>query len=72
MQLKDLKPSVLNLSPDEALLIHREIRKSRMTFKPAKSEVKRKTIKKVTSAQKEIIKDPEKIKELLRLLGEEV
>jgi predicted translin family RNA/ssDNA-binding protein len=72
MQLTDLKPSILELPQEEALLIHREIRRSRTESKPAVSKAKRATVKRTTKAQAEIKQDPEKIKELLRLLGEDV
>lgn len=71
MQLRDLRPSLLDLSQEEEYHIHREIRKSRMVIKEAKSKAKSKTIKKTTKAQSEIRKDPEKIKQLLALLEEE-
>lgn len=72
MQLRDLKSSILQLPYEEVIEIHREIRKSRMEIKPAKTKAKRDTIKKTTKAQAEIRQDPEKIRELLRLLGEDV
>ena len=72
MQLRDLKQSVCLLSNEEQIALHRIIRKSRMTPLPSKSKAKSTTTKKTTKAQAEIRQDPEKIKELLRLLGEDV
>ena len=63
MQLEDLKQSITSLSPDEALLIHREIRKKRMmvgvTTKKKTTVEKR---KKDTANKREIKQDPEKIR----------
>jgi len=72
MNLSDLRVPVNLLPQEEQIELHRAIRKSRMEVKQAKSQAKRQTIKKVSKNQKEIRQDPEKIKELLRLLGEDV
>ena len=70
MQLQDLKTSITKLPRSEVLLIHREIRKNRFISKlPTK---KKQVVKQQTKAMKEIKSDPEKIKTLLRLLGEDV
>lgn len=72
MQLKDLKPSILTLSAEEALLIHREVRKNRVTISTTIKKTKATKMKKDGKNKQEIKQDPDKIKELLRLLGEDV
>lgn len=73
MQLEDLKPSILTMNAEDAIGIHREVRKKRMMI--GTTTKKSTTVKKRTQDgkyKKEIKQDPEKIKELLRLLGEDV
>ena len=73
MQLEDNKQSITTMTNEEAIAIHRVIRDNRMTV--GVTTQKKTTVAKrkaVTKNQKEIRQDPEKIKELLRLLGEDV
>ena len=73
MQLEDNKQSITTMTSEEAIAIHRIIRDNRMTV--GITTQKKTTVAKrkaVTKNQKEIRQDPEKIKELLRLLGEDV
>ncbi len=73
MQLEDLRQSITSMSNEKAIEIHKEIRDNRMTV--GITTQKKTTVAKrkaVTKNQKEIREDPEKIKELLRLLGEDV
>ena len=73
MQLEDLKQSITSLPNEEAIQIHKEVRVRRMTVgvtTQSKTKVAKK--KATTKMQREIRQDPEKIKELLRLLGEDV
>ncbi len=73
MQLQDLKPSISQLGKEEAILIHREVRKNRIT--PIITKQKKTTVtkmKKDSKNKQEIKNDPDKIKELLKLLGEDV
>ena len=73
MQLEDLKQSISSLPNEEALAIHMEIRQARLTAvvtTQKKAQAKKRTT--TTKSMKEVAKDPEKIKELLRLLGEDV
>ncbi len=75
MQLKDIKTSITRLTRIEAEQIHRDIRKSRMTYKgTAKKDRTDVTTKKRvdTKRMKDIKKNPNEIKELLKLLGEDV
>lgn len=78
MQLKDEKKSILELPHEEVEFIHREVRKGRMDW--TKSKAVKKKVRQKKSAQeksldrmeKKLKKNPEKIKALLRLLGEDV
>lgn len=74
MQLEDLKRSITDLPNEDVIAIHQQIRTNRMTVglgtRKIKEKVERK--KKDTAAGKAVRQDPEKIKELLRLLGEDV
>ena len=63
------------MTHEEQLDLHRAIRKSRMDWTKVTRKTRKKKAtaeKRETKAMKEIKKDPEKIKALLRLLGEEV
>ena len=73
MQLVDLKKSILQLPREEVERIHREVRKNRIDFKkPTEKRQKKQGVRRVTKAAQEVRKDPEKIRALLRLLGEDV
>ena len=73
MQLEDNKQSITTMTNEEAIAIHRDIRDKRMTVGvTTQSKAKATKRKAVTKNMKEIRQDPEKIKELLRLLGEDV
>ena len=69
MQLQDIKQSILTMSPEEALLIHREVRKQRWIPKQVSKVTKAKS---VTKNKMEIQKSPEQIEQLLRMLGADV
>lgn len=56
----------------EQLDLHKRVRLSRRTSKVPVKKVRAKKAKVVTAAQREVKKDVNKIKELLRLLGEDV
>lgn len=72
MRLEDFKTSVTKLTWEEQLALHREIRQSRVTRKEPVNKTKAVKREKITSAKKEIKQDVNKLKELLRLLGEDV
>ena len=74
MQLRNLKKSILDMPRDEAIELHRRIRKDRLDFSHSKRARKVATVKqkKDSKAMQELKKDPEKIRQLLRLLGEDV
>ena len=75
MRLQSLKKSLLEMTREEQITVHREIRKSRMDWTKVTRKTRKtapSTTKRETKAMKEIKKDPEKIKALLRLLGEDV
>ena len=69
MQLQDIKPSILTLPIEEVMEIHKEVRRQRYIPKQVKKQTKAKTIGK---SKKEIQGNPEQIKQLLMLLGEDV
>lgn len=70
MQLQDLKPSILQLPIEDVISIHREVRKQRWIPKQVGKKTKAK--QSVAKSKKEVAKSPEQIKQLLRLLGEDV
>lgn len=74
MQLRNLKKSILELPRADAISIHLEVRKNRIDFSRSKRTRKATSVKKKKESRvmQEIKKDPEKIKALLRLLGEDV
>ena len=66
MQLQDIKQSILTMTQEESMEIHREVRRQRWIPKLIR---KSSTAKKVTKSKQEIQKSPEQIKQLLMLLG---
>jgi len=74
MQLEDNKQSITSLPNDAAIAIHQQIRTNRMTVGLGTRQTKEKIAKqkKDTAAGRVVKQDPEKIRELLRLLGEDV
>lgn len=72
MQLQDFKKSITQLSWDEQVSLHRAVRVSRTEKKESTNKARAKRTKVVGKAKREISQDVNKIKELLRLLGEEV
>ena len=69
MQLRNLKPSLTSLPKDQQLSLHEGIRQSRMKVKQAKTKAKEKEREDRKKVRKEL-QDPEKIRELLKMLGE--
>jgi len=74
LQLRNLKKSILDIPRAEAIELHLKIRKDRLDFSRSKRARKVATVKqkKESKAMQELKKDPEKIRALLRLLGEDV
>ena len=74
MQLKDLRKSILKMGREDAMSIHREIRKNRIDFSKNTKETRKKnksrSVFDVPSMAK-IKQDKKKLKELLALLEEE-
>lgn len=65
MQLQDIKQSILTMPSEQAMEIHREVRKQRWIPKLVKKSTKAKT---VTKSKQEISKSADQIKQLLMLL----
>ena len=70
MKLEDLKPSLLQLTKEEQLAIHREIRKSRLTpiAKKKVSTAKQKKRSKDSKAMSAIKNDITQLEQLLALV----
>lgn len=69
MQLQDIKQSILTLPVEQAMEIHREVRKQRWIPKLIRKTSKAKTVSK---SKQEIQGSAEQIKQLLMLLGADV
>lgn len=65
MQLKQLKQSILQIPNEEAIALHKAIRKNRMVSKRAAKVA----VQKQTKLEKTILADQNKIRKVLELLG---
>jgi len=72
MGLREIKPSITSMTLTEAMdSIHREIRKSRLIYKPRTTKAKSTRVK-AAKKTKAITKDKDQLRELLRMMGEDV
>lgn len=71
--LRNLKPSLLQLSFEEKLALHRAARQRRRTFNPTNKKVKTAIRKENSAVQRMVSKiTPEEAAEILKLLGETI
>ena len=77
MKLRDIKPSLLSLSVKKQFDIHQQVRLNRTVAAPTKVTRKAGKGEKISTIRKGAVSDatksdPAKLRELLRLLGEDV